>query len=105
MKPQTPTASNVIKAPADIIYSIIADYRKGHPLILPNPYFLSLEVEEGGFGAGTIVNFEVRLLGQKQSFHSIITEPEPGRLWKEQSSAHRPFSNSATTASSELFFA
>ena len=83
MKPQTPTATRVIKVPAEIIYSVIADYRRMHWLILPKQYFLSLEVEEGGYGAGTIVNFAMRVLGQTQSFHSLITEPEPGRLLVE----------------------
>jgi Polyketide cyclase / dehydrase and lipid transport len=79
MKPQISTASKIINAPADIVYRLIADYQNGHPHILPKPYFLSMDVEEGGYGAGTIVNFEMRLLGQRQAFHSRITEPEPGR--------------------------
>ena len=83
MKAQIATATKIINAPAKTVYNIIADYRNGHPLILPREYFLSMEVEEGGFGAGTIVNFEMRLLGQTKSFHSIITEPEPGRLLVE----------------------
>ena len=83
MKPQISKASKIINAPADIIYRIIADYRNGHPHILPKPYFLSIDVEEGGYGAGTIVNFEMRLLGQRQAFHSRITEPKPGRLLVE----------------------
>jgi len=62
---------------------VIADYRNSHPQILPKPYFLSLEVEAGGFGAGTIVQFQMRLLGQTQNFRSLITEPEPGRLLVE----------------------
>ncbi len=80
MKTQIATASRLINAPAETIYRIIADYRDGHPHILPKEYFISLDVEEGGYGAGTVVNFEMRLLGQTKSFHSIITEPEPGRL-------------------------
>lgn len=83
MKSQVPTATKDIHAPAEILYNIIADYRRMHWLILPKQYFLSLEVEEGGFGAGTIVNFAMRILGQTQSFHSLITEPEPGRLLVE----------------------
>lgn len=83
MKPQIPSASRKILAPAEIIYNILADYRNGHPQILPKPHFLSLDVEEGGFGAGTIVRFRMRLLGQTQSFRSLITEPEPGRLLVE----------------------
>jgi polyketide cyclase/dehydrase/lipid transport protein len=83
MNSQTATASQEIHAPAQQIYDIIADYRNMHPLILPKGYFLSLNVEEGGFGAGTIVNFTMRLLGRTQRFRSLITEPEPGRLLVE----------------------
>ena len=83
MKTQTAIASRTINAPAEIIYNIIADYRNEHPHILPKQYFLSLDVEEGGFGAGTIVTFQMRLLGQTQNFRSLITEPEPGRLLVE----------------------
>jgi hypothetical protein len=79
MKTPAATATRVIHAPADQLYWIIADYRNAHPLILPKAYFLSLDVEQGGVGAGTIVSFTMRILGQTQSFRSLITEPEPGR--------------------------
>lgn len=84
MKHQIAKATKIIRAPAESIYEIIADYRTGHPRILPKPYFLSLAVEEGGFGAGTIVNFQMRILGRTQSFRSLITEPEPGRALLEE---------------------
>ena len=80
MKRLIATESKIIHAPANKIYEILADYRTGHPLILPKPYFLSLDVEEGGIGEGTIVNFKMRLVGRTQSFRSLITEPEPGRV-------------------------
>lgn len=83
MKSQIATASRVMAAPAQTIYNIIADYRNSHPAILPKPYFLSLDVEEGGVGAGTIVRFQMRILGQTQSFRALITEPEPGRVLQE----------------------
>lgn len=83
MKPQLATASKIIHAPAQTIYNIIADYRNSHPAILPKPYFLSLDVEEGGVGAGTVVRFQMRILGQTQSFRALITEPEPGRVLQE----------------------
>lgn len=83
MKPQIATASKVIRASSDDIYKIIADYCHGHPHILPPKYFLSLDVEEGGFGEGTIVRFQMRLLGQTRSFRSLITEPQPGRILLE----------------------
>ena len=83
MKSHIATATKIINAPAEVVYSLLADYRNGHPLILPKEYFLSIDVEEGGFGEGTIINFEMHLLGQTRSFHSRITEPEPGRLLVE----------------------
>jgi hypothetical protein len=83
MKRSIAAASRIIDAPADTIYEILADYRTRHQLILPKPYFRYLDVEEGGFGEGTIINFTMRILGRSQSFHSLITEPEPGRTLLE----------------------
>lgn len=80
MKSYQVKESALIKAPAEQVYQIIADYRNGHPTILPKPYFLNMEVEEGGFGAGTIVRFQMRVLGKTQTFRAAITEPEPGRV-------------------------
>ena len=77
------TASTEIDAPAELVYRTLADYREGHPSILPKPYFLSLEVERGGFGEGTIINFQTRVLGNTKSFRSEITEPQPGSVLVE----------------------
>lgn len=77
------SASKLISAPARKVYDIIADYRDGHPRILPKPYFVSLNVEQGGYGAGTVIDFQMQLMGRTQSFHSTITEPEPGHLLVE----------------------
>jgi len=77
------SASKLISSPAQRIYGLIADYRNGHPRILPKPYFVSLEVEQGGYGAGTIINFQMQLMGRIQTFHSTITEPKPGHILME----------------------
>jgi len=77
------SASALISAPAQRVYELIADYRSGHPRILPKPYFVSLEVEQGGYGAGTVINFRMKLMGRIQSFHSEITEPKPGYVLVE----------------------
>ena len=79
METQTISASAVIPAPPDRLYEIVADYKNGHPRILPKPYFLSLDVDEGGVGAGTVVSFQMRTLGRTRSFRAVISEPEPGR--------------------------
>lgn len=78
MKTLIVSASKIIDAPADALYRIIADYQSGHPRILPKSYFPYLEVEKGGYGEGTIIRFQMRLLGLPQNFRSLITEPDPG---------------------------
>lgn len=82
----TPTysvsATARVQALSQRVYGIIADYREGHPRILPKQ-FTSLVVEQGGVGAGTVIRCEMRLLGQRQTFRAAVTEPEPGRVLRE----------------------
>jgi len=78
----TISASAIIPARRDRVYSLIADYRDGHQRILPKQ-FSSLIVEQGGTGAGTIIRFQMSTLGKKQNFRAAITEPEPGRVLVE----------------------
>jgi len=79
--------SDVIEAPSEKIYGIVADYRVGHPAILPKPYFTELMVEEGGQGAGTIVRVGMEVMGKAFAYRQIISEPEPGRVLKEADAA------------------
>jgi Polyketide cyclase / dehydrase and lipid transport len=78
----TISTSAVIPARRDRVYSLIANYREGHPRILPKQ-FTSLIVEEGGIGAGTVIRFQMSVFGKKQTFRAAITEPEPGRVLVE----------------------
>jgi hypothetical protein len=82
-KTYTVKASATVNAPADVVYNIIADYRKGHPHILPRKYFDWLEVEQGGRGEGTVIRFQMRALGQTRVLRAVVTEPEPGRVLVE----------------------
>jgi hypothetical protein len=77
------TAEAVVDAPAELAYALIADYRDGHPQIIPRPPFVSLDVEQGGTGEGTVIRFQMRILGRKRTFRAAITEPEPGRVLAE----------------------
>ena len=83
MAAQQITASALIPASPEDLYAIIADYQHGHPQILPKPPFVSLDVEQGGVGAGTVIRVQMRVLGQLQTFRAIVTEPEPGRVLVE----------------------
>jgi hypothetical protein len=77
------SASALIPSPAAQVYSIIADYQNGHPHILPKPPFVSLDVEQGGVGAGTVINFQMQVMGKLQNFHAAITEPVHGSVLVE----------------------
>jgi hypothetical protein len=76
------SASAIIPARRERIYSLISNYNDGHPRILPKQ-FSSLVVEQGGVGAGTVIRFQMRVFGRKQMFRAAITEPEPGRVLVE----------------------
>lgn len=76
-------ATAVLNARSEDVYATIADYRYGHPGILPKD-FSDLRVEQGGYGEGTIIRFKVKVLGVEKSFHHRVSEPEPGRVLVEQ---------------------
>ncbi|HEX8692253.1 MAG TPA: SRPBCC family protein [Longimicrobium sp.] len=77
------TATAEIDAPAEVVYGVFADYRVGHPSILPKRHFSAWEVESGGRGAGTVVRFRMRVLGVTRPARGVVTEPEPGRVLVE----------------------
>jgi hypothetical protein len=77
------SASALIAAPAPDVYAIIADYRAGHLDIIPKPPFVSVEVLEGGTGAGTVIRVKLKLFGKVQTYNAVVSEPEPGRVLAE----------------------
>ncbi len=77
-------AAAVLNAHPDDVYATIADYRQGHPSILPKENLYDLQVEQGGYGAGTVIRFKSRVLGAERSFYQRVSEPQPGRVLIEQ---------------------
>uniref|UniRef100_UPI002FC69A85 hypothetical protein n=1 Tax=Devosia sp. TaxID=1871048 RepID=UPI002FC69A85 len=41
---------------------------------------LGMTVEEGGYGAGTVIDVAGRFAGRTRMIRGVVTEPEPGRL-------------------------
>lgn len=76
-------ADQVIDAQPAELYRIVADYKVGHPAIVPKPYFTEMVVEAGGYGAGTVLRGNVKIWGQDYPFHQRVSEPEPGRVLQE----------------------
>ena len=79
----TVSVSARVAAPAATVYPLIADYRDGHPRIVPPRYFRNLVVEKGGYGAGTMIRFDMTVLGSTRQAHAVVTEPAPGRALVE----------------------
>ena len=77
-------AEAVLNARAEDVYATIADYRNGHPNIVPKESFFDLLVEHGGYGAGTIHSFKFKALGAVKTFRQRVSEPELGRVLVEQ---------------------
>jgi hypothetical protein len=71
-----------VSAPAPVVYRALADYRQHHHRFLP-PQFTNYVVEEGGYGAGTVVSFTTTIGGRTQDFRDVVSEPEPGRVLRE----------------------
>lgn len=76
------SATALVPAEASRVYAVIADYHNGHPRILPKE-FSGMMVEKGGIGRGTIIRFQMRVFGRKQTFRAAISEPQPGRVLVE----------------------
>ncbi|HEY7236143.1 MAG TPA: SRPBCC family protein [Gemmatimonadaceae bacterium] len=72
-------SSAEVGAAAHEVYRFLADYPNGHLRIVPPQYFANLKVEEGGYGEGTVLDFDMRAFGSTQHARVRVSEPEPGR--------------------------
>jgi len=73
-----------VPAGAAEVYNLLADYREGHPAILPPEHFRDLVVEQGGRGAGTVFSIMTVSGGFHKPYRMSVSEPEPGRVLAEQ---------------------
>jgi hypothetical protein len=76
-------ARREVGAAAGHVYRMIADYHTGHPRIVPPRYFRNLQVDEGGYGAGTSIRYDLIAFGKAHHARARITEPIPGRVLVE----------------------
>ena len=75
------SAERNIDAPADKVYSYLADMNL-HQRLLPSA-FSDFKVEQGGVGAGTVTSFKITAGGRTRSYRMQVTEPDPGRTLVE----------------------
>jgi hypothetical protein len=78
------TAERRMNAPADAIYTSIANYRDHHRPggFLPKQ-FSDMRIAAGGVGAGTEVSWVLETGGRKRTISAVISEPAPGRTLVE----------------------
>ena len=73
----------LVRQPSDFVHHLFADFVNHHPNFLP-PSFGNVQIESGGYGAGTVYRFTQRSAGQTRAFKMVVTEPDPGRILIEQ---------------------
>jgi hypothetical protein len=90
-QPRTYLISTTREIPASpaAVYGVFADYKVAHPSILPPSFFVGLRIEQGGYGAGTVILVDGRFAGRTRTIRGVVTEPEPGRLLVESYPAER----------------
>lgn len=69
-------------ASAATVLEVLRDYRNHHPNILP-PAFSGFVVEEGGYGVGTVMRFDMKIGGRSQLLRSRATESTADTLREE----------------------
>ena len=72
-----------IGAPAPAVHRLVADFRNHHHRFLP-PQFHDYHVEQGGYGAGTVLSFTSTLGGRPRAMRLKVEEPVPGRVLVER---------------------
>jgi polyketide cyclase/dehydrase/lipid transport protein len=77
------TGTRRVGAPPRVAYDIIADYRDGHPRIIPAPWFRNIRVDSGGIGSGTTFRFDIHAFGATRTWRAVVSEPTPGHVLAE----------------------
>jgi hypothetical protein len=78
-------ASAIIPAGNQQVYDLLKNYHPdGHPSILPQQYFTSLQIVEGGVGTGTVIDVEMKVSGNVSRMRLVVSEPQPGLLLQEE---------------------
>jgi len=80
------SAERSVGAPADQVFSYLADVRGHRHHFLPSAYS-DLVVESGGEGAGTVFRYTMTAGGRTRAFHMEVEVPEPGRVLTETDTA------------------
>src|SRR3954466_14227333 len=71
------TAERVVRAPADVVRTPLADYATTRPAVLPEQYS-EYRVEAGGRGAGTRVHWRLQATSKRVREQDVVVTEGPG---------------------------
>lgn len=86
MSDVTARAERGIAAPLDRVYQCIADYRRHHGRWLP-PSFSDYQVEMGGYGAGTVFRYHLKVGARERDYRMRVTEDDSASALTEEDSS------------------
>src|SRR6266567_7408246 len=76
-------SERVVNAKPEAVYDVLSDYQWKRPRIL-TPNFLDYNVERGGRGAGTIVNYRLQAARRERPYRMTVEEPVKGSVISER---------------------
>jgi len=76
-------AERVVDVRPEEVYAFLANYREDRQRILP-PNYLDYWIEQGGYGAGTVVSYRLQAGGRERPYRIQVEEPGQGRLLMER---------------------
>jgi hypothetical protein len=72
-----------VDAPMQRVWVLLRDYRSARPRLLTG-HFAGYAVQRGGDGAGTVIEFGLRVRRRERSYVVAVEEPAPGRQLRER---------------------
>jgi len=73
----------VVNAKPEEVYDVIKDYKEKRPLFL-TPNFLDYQVEQGGKGDGTVVQYRLQAARRERPYRMRVNEPVRGQVIQER---------------------
>jgi hypothetical protein len=77
------SADRELRAAPGAVFEFLTDYRERRPRILTDNY-RDYRVEEGGVGAGTVIEYRFAAGRRERDYRLRVEVPEPGRTLRER---------------------
>lgn len=76
-------SEQVVDAPPEKVYATLKDYKHKRPHML-TPNFLDYQVEQGGVGKGTVIDYRLKAGGRERPYRMHVDETVRDRLLTER---------------------